>query len=108
MMRERNDVMKPALKTSLYTLLISLIAVGCSFPEVGGGKRIKPSDTIISERREAKSFTGVDMGTFGKVVLSQGENESVTVSGSDNLVALVETNVRNGILYIEPKEEFYV
>lgn len=100
--------MKKSLKILFFTLLAFLVAVGCSLPEIATGKRVKPSDVIVNETREASSFTGVDMGTFGKVVLSQGEDESVTVSGSDNLVPRVETNIRNGILYIEPKEEFYV
>lgn len=100
--------MKTTFKVLCILLLTSLMTPGCTFPEVMGGKRIIPSETIISETREASGFSGVDMGTFGKVILSQGEVESVTVSGSDNLVALVETNVRNGILHIEPKEEFYL
>lgn len=100
--------MKTMIKMLCLLLLVSLLAAGCSAITLIQGKRVKPSDTIISEARQVSSFTGVDMGTFGKVVLSQGDVESVNVSGSDNLVALVETNVRDGILYIEAKEEFYV
>jgi hypothetical protein len=100
--------MKPSLKLLCILTLASLLAASCSALNLVQGKRVKPSDNIITERRAASGFTGVDMGTFGRVLLSQGDTESVTVSGSDNLVALVETNVRNGILYIEAKEEFYV
>jgi len=100
--------MKTFYKILIILLLVCLVAGGCSAFNLIQGKRVKPSDTIISETREASGFTGVDMGTFGRVMLSQGDVESVTVSGSDNLVALVETNVRGGILYIEPKEDFYV
>lgn len=100
--------MKTLLKIMIILVLVSLVAAACSLPPFSGSRRIKPSDTIISEPRDVSGFTGVEMGTFGKVVLTQGEFESVTVSGSDNLVMLVETNVRDGILYIEPEEDFYV
>lgn len=100
--------MKKLLKIMIILILESLMVTACSFPPIGGNRHIKPSSTIISETRDVSGFTGIDMGTFGKVVLTQGDFESVTVSGSDNLVMLVETNVRNGILYIEPMEDFYV
>jgi len=100
--------MKTSLKIMIVLVLVSWVAAACSLPPIGGGRRIKPSDTIILETLDASGFTDIDMGTFGKVVLTQGEIESVTVSGSDNLVKLVETNVRNGVLYIESREEFYV
>lgn len=100
--------MKKLFKIMIMLILVSLMVTACSFPPIGGNRRIKPSDTIISETRDVSGFTGIDMGTFGKVVLTQGDFESVTVSGSDNLVMLVETNVRDGILYIESKVDFYV
>lgn len=100
--------MKTSIKIMCILLLVSLVVAGCSAVDIVQGKRVKPSGNIITETRAASGFTGVDMGTFGRVVLSLGEAESVTVTGSDNLVALVETNVRGGVLHIEAKEEFYV
>jgi hypothetical protein len=49
-------------------------------------------------------FTGIDMSTFGKVVITQGEDESLTIKGSDNVVPLVKTTVRGGVLAIELDE----
>ena len=100
--------MKTLLKIMITLVLVSLVAAACSFPPIGGNRRIKPSDTIISETRDVSGFTGIDMGTFGRVILTQGEFDSITISGSDNLVVLVEANVRDGILYIESREDFYV
>ena len=100
--------MKTLLKIMITLVLVSLVAAACVLPPIGGNRRIKPSDTIISETRDVSGFTSIDMGTFGRVILTQGEFDSITISGSDNLVGLVEANVRDGILYIESREDFYV
>lgn len=48
------------------------------------------------------------MGTLGKVILSQGTSESLTISGSDNLVPLIKTTVNNGTLSIQTEENINV
>lgn len=87
------------------TLLVAL-SLACStlteyFP---GGNAITPSDTIITDQRDVSGFTAIDMATFGKVVITQGDTESLTIAGSDNVVPLVKTTVSNGVLTIEMDE----
>lgn len=87
------------LFTSLSVLLAAVMLLGCGIFNVNpDGKTITPSDNIITENRTVSGFTGVDMSTIGTVTIIQGEKESVVVSGSDNLVELVTTTVRNGVL----------
>jgi hypothetical protein len=43
----------------------------------------------------------VDMSGMGKVVLTQGDSESLEVSGPENVVPLVRTSVRGGVLVID-------
>jgi hypothetical protein len=90
----------------LPLVLIVALTVACSrlTDLVPGGNAITPSDTIITEERDVSGFTGIDMSTFGKVVLTQGEDESLTIKGSDNVVPLVKTTVRGGVLTIEMDE----
>ena len=47
------------------------------------------------------SFTGIDMSGMGKVILTQGDSESLEVSGPENVVPLVRTSVRGGVLVID-------
>lgn len=100
--------MKKIVKILCILLLVSLVVVGCSAFDLIQGKRVKPSNTIISETWQVSGFNGIDVGTYGKVVVSQGDAETMIVSGSDNLVRLVEANIEDGILSIEAKEEFFV
>ncbi len=68
------------------------------------GKTINPSNTIISEDRPVSGFTRIELNTFGKVIITQGEQESLTVKGSDNVVPLIITAVENGALVIRTEE----
>jgi hypothetical protein len=89
-------------------LVVALLSGCCNLgpiiPRIGrignvGG--VRPSGVIVSETRDVSGFTALDMRTLGKVVLTQDDNESLTITGSDNIVSLVTTTVRDGVLTIE-------
>ena len=90
-------------KTAWFLSLIvavSLVITGCGLIKSAGVQVITPSDVIISEARAVSGFTSIDMSTIGTVVITQGNTESVKISGSDNLVPLIKTSVSNGTLLI--------
>jgi hypothetical protein len=91
-------------------LVLSLLLTGCGgiFNFVRNGRTVRASDTVVSETRPATGFTAVDMRAVGRVVLSQGETESLVLRGSDNVVPLVTTAVRDGVLVIEMPENVSV
>jgi hypothetical protein len=72
------------------------------------GRTITPSDEMITDERQVDEFTGIDMRTFGRVFITQGETNSVVLDGSDNLVPLVKTEVRNGMLVIVMEERINI
>jgi predicted small secreted protein len=92
---------------SLLSLIaLSLLLTGCNGIVVfgKGGKTIRASDTLMSETREASGFTAIDMRAAGRLVITQGDVESLAVRGSDNVVPLVKTSVQDGVLVIEMEE----
>ena len=94
----------------LPLILATLLALSCQgVNNINLGRdAIKPSDVIITESRNQSGFSGIDMRTFGKIVLSQGDSESVTIRGSDNIVAVMKTSVRDGVLVIENDQNINV
>ena len=95
----------------LFPLLIAvLLAIGCSVPIEFNqdAETITPSDVIITEVRALQGFTGIEISTFGRVNLSQGESESLSIQGSDNVVPVIRTTVRNGVLLIDTDENIYI
>ncbi|MFN2230478.1 MAG: head GIN domain-containing protein [Anaerolineae bacterium] len=93
----------------LSLLLVAALLSGCCslippIPRIGrigniGG--VRPSGVIVTETRDVSGFSALDMRTLGKVVLAQGDSELLTITGSDNIVALVTTTVSDGVLTIE-------
>jgi hypothetical protein len=73
-----------------------------------GVRVIKPSDVIISENRDVSDFSAIDFSTLGKVNIMQGDQESLNISGPDNLVPEIMTTVRNGTLTIKNKENITI
>ena len=87
----------------LYLFLAVVLSIGCSGTLHLGdsSKTITPSATNSTEERTVSGFSGIDIRSFGRVFLTQGDSESLVIEGRDNLVPLVKTNVRNGVLVIE-------
>jgi hypothetical protein len=100
------------MKTSIniFSLLIAvmLVTTGCGIISNINARTITPSNVIMTETRDVSGFTSINMGSLGKVILSQGNSESLTISGSDNLVPLIKTTVSNGTLTIQTDENINV
>jgi hypothetical protein len=65
------------------------------------GPSERGSGKIISEIREVKDFTKIQISYPAQVVISQGEAESLTIEADDNVAAVIHTEVVNGVLEID-------
>jgi hypothetical protein len=54
----------------------------------------------VKEQREVSRFDRVDLRGIGRLILSQGEKQSVTVSASEAVISHVRTDVREGVLIV--------
>jgi len=61
---------------------------------------IRGSGNRVQEERGVPSFTGIELSVPADVLVTIGESSSITLSGDDNLLPLVETDVRRGKLVI--------
>jgi Putative auto-transporter adhesin, head GIN domain len=80
-------------------LLFIMLAMTFAFAET-----VRGSGEVVSEEREFTGFTGIFLTNMGDVVLTQGEQESLTIEAEDNLLPLLETTVRDGTLVLDVKE----
>jgi hypothetical protein len=92
---------------SLLSLLLAVLLLGGCISGFSNRniKIVNPSNTIVTQDRAVNGFNGIDFSTFGKVTVTQGDRESLTIKGSDNIVPLVKTSVQNDILRIWMDED---
>lgn len=77
---------------------------GCS--RIGGIATVKGSGVVKTEKRSLASFDSVDVGCPGTIqVRSQGQG-SLEITGDDNIVPLITTEVRNNTLVIRATETY--
>lgn len=95
------------MKTRFINLMGILIIVatmvsGCIVVDLNGcGKEtVRGSGEVITEERQVAEFKTIKLKGIGRVVLSQGEQHSVTIRSDDNILPLIETEVQNDELII--------
>ena len=70
------------------------------------GPTVNGSGEIITEKREVASFTGIDVEGAVDVDVTYGASQKVELTSDDNIVAIITTEVRSGILHVESKENY--
>ncbi len=74
------------------------VDIGNENDDNGGRGPIRGSGTVIREERAVSGFERVALTGAGDVIITQGEAGALTVEADDNLMAYLETEVRNGTL----------
>lgn len=86
------------IRATLGALVVCLLA-GCSIEWNLGG--VRGSGEVQTETREVAGFRNINLKSQGKVVIKQGEKESLTLSAEDNILPLLESRVADGTLHLE-------
>jgi len=66
--------------------------------EIGGG--IKGSGIIESETRDLDDFTHISLSYPAKVTVTQGDEYSIKITGDDNLLPQISTDIEDGTLIV--------
>lgn len=86
----------------LFVIAMSAGLLGCVDHDLlTDSSQIFGSGRMVTEVRERPSFTGVAFNTAGDVYITQGEEQSITVTTDDNLQEYIDTKVSDGILHIQ-------
>jgi len=98
------------VKRILPTLLLSAGLLAASAPLlpaqagplswIGGGERVQGSGKVVKQNRDVGHFRALSVGIGGDVEIRSGNTEGVTVETDDNVQALIETVVENGVLRV--------
>lgn len=90
--------MKPIV--SLCLSVLAFFLSGCNLITKCDPATVKGSGVEKTEQRDVGTFTAVDVSGACKVNITCGKTQSVEVSGDDNIVPLIKTEVRGGVLHV--------
>jgi hypothetical protein len=88
-----------SVTTIVIAALLALVA-GPANAQIWGSERITGSGVTRTEARNVIGFHNVVLGLHASLKLRQGDSEGLSITGDDNIVALVETVVEDGTLQI--------
>jgi len=87
-------------KIGFFLLSVSLLFSACT-------KSIRGSGSTVTETRNIAAITSVQLEGSAEVEIMQGNVQSVTVSGYENLVPIFVTQVNNGNLILRFEDPYY-
>src|SRR3954466_2693296 len=89
---------------SLLIILVAVAAVsgGCKF-----NRGIAGSGNRRSEKRELKSFNAIETGGAFEINVTCQKPTSFEIEADDNILPLIKTEVRDGILVVSSDKEFH-
>jgi hypothetical protein len=76
------------------------LAPGPASAEIWGDQRITGSGVVKTDTRSVGAFHGVVLAVHAKLTLIQGDGGGLSITGDDNIVALVQTVVEDGTLTV--------
>lgn len=98
------------MKTRIFLLIVALLSLNTSCLIIDVNDEFNDCDEFFegsgflqTEIRALPDFNSVDMTTAGKVFVSSGAEQQVSITVDDNLIEFITTTVRNGKLFIGTK-----
>lgn len=90
-------------KIFIILMVIATVTTACAVPF--RPRLIKGSGNIIVEDRKVSGFDKILVTGVGKVIITQGDSESLSIETDDNLMEYIETKVNGNTLEIGFKDD---
>ncbi len=84
-----------SIRTLIVCVLIIFVLSACNI--------VRGSGNVTTEIRMVSSFDQVSLNGQGDLIITQGEQESLQIEAEDNLIPVIETEVRGNTLHIGTK-----
>jgi hypothetical protein len=89
----------------VVVVMATLMFVGCNYAS-HLGTQVIGSGTKKTEQRNVAAFNAINVsGAYDIDIVSQ-KSQSLEIEADDNILPLIETDVRDGVLYVHSKKGF--
>ncbi|MCL1473425.1 head GIN domain-containing protein [Argonema antarcticum] len=91
--------------------ILTLISIGLVIGLAGCNlintiSNVKGSGNVKTEKRSLASFTSLEVNFAGSIEVRSQLQKSLEISGDDNIIPLIITEVKNDTLYIRPSKGY--
>jgi hypothetical protein len=69
--------------------ILAIFAVSCKWT-IGF---VRGSGNVVTEERDVSDFHKIHLSGIGNLIITQGEEESLTIEADDNIIPIIETDV---------------
>src|SRR4030095_6810341 len=90
------------MKIWILVCIAIIVATGCN---VISGNQVKGSGVVKTEKRSLAPYSALEVSCPASLEVRLQEPESSEISGDDNLIPLITTEVKNNTLYIRSTQE---
>ena len=87
------------------SIVLALAAGGCDI-HIHDTNRVKGSGVSKTEKRSITPFTSVNVSCAGSIQVHSQEQPSLQISGDENIVPLITTEVKDDTLYIRSTQQY--
>lgn len=91
------------MRTILF-LSLSLFFISQSCTQNRNWQQTKGEGSVVEQTLKLDHFTGVKLSISGNVFLTQGSQQSVRITGQQNIIDLIETTVNNDVWKIKTSQ----
>jgi len=95
---------KRYLLTLSLLLLTSLVLSACRIPFIN---IVRGSGNVITESREVSGFDEIRLDGAGRLVITQGDTESLEIEAEDNILPELTSDVRGNTLVLGYQDTFW-
>jgi hypothetical protein len=85
-------------RSSHFAHAVGLLAVAVLLLSACAITPVRGSGNVVTEERQVSGFDSVALSGVGEVIITQGDEESLTIETDDNLMRYIESEVRDGRL----------
>ncbi len=94
------------MKKIVFLLLLVSFGAGCHISGIGKG--VRGSGNRVTEKRDVSGFLAIEVSGAYEVEITAQKERSLEITGDDNILPLVTTEVRGNVLHISSTKSFSI
>ena len=95
------------MNKNIFIVVLTLLVLSCSIAKNVGNTQVKGNGNLASEIRTLSNFKAIEIAIgYDRIIVNCGQKPSVHISGDENILPLITTRIRKGILTIESDSTF--